>query len=269
LKINPKPQIRLDAVDDGWRMVTAAVVMRVHRYSSSNRMRIWIPIGLIAVSFLVYACATLIVSREQQNDFIPERSSIDAAASNVAYGAQLGKVYSGVLAQLLNFKVPLDKTLAQAAHQEVPQGSSLGSTVDGNGIGYIVVASLSLRFLGLHTLPIVLAMLMLMGVLAIVFCWRFRDRRAIVVILYFSSLTIMLFTQPVRQPAYSLNMTIGGIRYFRWLRYCRHSICCWSASIRDDRVPERLDLHLARWQCKLWSLYWPSLYASRHHAHTS
>jgi hypothetical protein len=186
----------------------------VHKCFSFVSMRIWIPMGLVASSFFIYACAALIVASDQYNDFTPERSSIAAAISNVAYGAPLGKVYSGVLAQVLDFKVPLDKTLAEAARQEVLPGNLLGSTMDGNGIGYIVVASLSMRLLGLHTLSIVLAMLTLMGVSAMVFSWRFPDRRAVVVILYFSSLTIMLFTPLVWQPAYSLNMTIGGIRYF-------------------------------------------------------
>jgi hypothetical protein len=186
----------------------------VHKCFSFVSMRIWIPMGLVASSFFIYACAALIVASDQYNDFTPERSSIAAAISNVAYGAPLGKVYSGVLAQVLDFKVPLDKTLAEAARQEVLPGNLLGSTMDGNGIGYIVVASLSMRLLGLHTLSIVLAMLTLMGVSAMVFSWRFPDRRAVVVLLYFSSLTIMLFTPLVWQPAYSLNMTIGGIRYF-------------------------------------------------------
>jgi hypothetical protein len=186
----------------------------VHKCFSFVSMRIWIPMGLVASSFFIYACAALIVASDQYNDFTPERSSIAAAISNVAYGAPLGKVYSGVLAQVLDFKVPLDKTLAEAARQEVLPGNLLGSTMDGNGIGYIVVASLSMRLLGLHTLSIVLAMLTLMGVSAMVFSWRFPDRRAVVVILYFSSLTVMLFTPLVWQPAYSLNMTISGIRYF-------------------------------------------------------
>jgi hypothetical protein len=186
----------------------------VHKCFSFVSMRIWIPMGLVASSFFIYACAALIVASDQYNDFTPERSSIAAAISNVAYGAPLGKVYSGVLAQVLDFKVPLDKTLAEAARQEVLPGNLLGSTMDGNGIGYIVVASLSMRLLGLHTLSIVLAMLTLMGVSAMVFSWRFPDRRAVVVLLYFSSLTIMLFTPLVWQPTYSLNMTIGGIRYF-------------------------------------------------------
>jgi len=191
-----------------------AVAVGVRRYSFYDRMPIWIPIGLAALSFFIFASAALIVSRDQQNDFIPERSSIAAAVSNVAYGAPLGKVYSGVLAHVLDFKVPLDKTLAEAARQQVPPEALLGSTSDGNGIGYIVVASLSMRLLGLHTLSIVLAMLALMGVSAAAFFWRFPDRRIVVVILYFTSLTVMLFTPLVWTPAYAHNMTIGGIRYF-------------------------------------------------------
>src|SRR5262245_44154027 len=111
----------------------AAVAVGVDRFSSYDRKRTWIPIGLVALSFFIYGCAALIVSRDQQNDFIPERSSIAAAVSNVAYGTQLGKVYSGVLDQFLDFKVPLNKTLAQAARHEIPQGTLLGSTSDGNG----------------------------------------------------------------------------------------------------------------------------------------
>ena len=192
----------------------AAAAVWVQRYSSSDRMRIWIPMGLAASSFFIYACAALIVASGQYNDFPAERSSIAAAISNVAYGAPLGKVYSGVLAQVLDFKVPLDKTLAEAARQEVLPGNLLGSTMDGNGIGYIVVASLSMRLLGLHTLSIILAMLALMGVSAVAFFWRFPDRRIVAVILYFTALTVMLFTPMVWDPPYARNVTIGGIRYF-------------------------------------------------------
>ena len=185
-----------------------------HRYSSHHRMRIWIPIGLVALSFFIYACAALIVSRDQQNDFMPERSSIAAAVSNVAYGAPLGKVYSAVLAQLLDFKVPLNQTLAQAARREVPPGNLLGSTADGNGIGYIVVASFGMHLFGLYTSSLVLSMLALMGISALAFLWRFQDERAVVVIVYFTSLTVMLFTPLGWNQPVALNIGIGGIRYF-------------------------------------------------------
>src|SRR5262249_30634259 len=167
-----------------------------------------------ALSFFIYGCAALIVSKNQQNDFIPERSSIAAAVSNVAYRAPLGKVYSAVLEQFLDFKIPMDKTLAQAERQEIPRGALLGSTSDGNGIGYIVVASLGMRLFGLHSSSLLLSMLALIGISALAFLCRFRDQRSIVVILYFTSLTVMLFTPLTWNRDYMLNMGIGGIRYF-------------------------------------------------------
>ena len=85
-------------------MLMAAFAVGVDRYSFYNRVRTWIPIGLVAPSFFIYGGAALIVSKNQQNDFIPERSSIAAAVSNVAYRAPLGKVYSAVLEQFLDFK---------------------------------------------------------------------------------------------------------------------------------------------------------------------
>ena len=87
----------------------AAVAVGGHRHHSQDRKLIWVPIGLAALSFFIYACAALIVSKDQRNDFIPERSSIAAAVSNVAYRAPLGKVYSAVLG-----KRPSDRTALTA-----------------------------------------------------------------------------------------------------------------------------------------------------------
>ena len=74
-------------------------------------------------------------------------------------------------------KIPMDKTLAQAERQEIPRGALLGSTSDGNGIGYIVVASLGMRLFGLHSSSLLLSMLALMGISALAFLWHFRDKR--------------------------------------------------------------------------------------------
>src|SRR5262249_58146237 len=49
---------------------------------------------------------------------------------------------------------------------------------------------------------------------AAVFIWRFHDRRMVVVVLYFTTLTVMLLTPLVWSPPYATNLTIGGIRYF-------------------------------------------------------
>jgi hypothetical protein len=52
------------------------------------------PKGTIALSFFIYAAAVL--NAQQQNDFMPQRSSVAAAVSNVFYGA--GRTASWVFA---------------------------------------------------------------------------------------------------------------------------------------------------------------------------
>ncbi len=170
---------------------------------------------MVLASFLIYAVAALTVHREQRNDFMQERSSIGAAVSNVVYSARFGTVYSGVLDRLLDFATPLEQTLATMPQQ--PPGALRGSTADGNGIGYIAVATAGMRLFGLHTSSMVLAMLWLMGISALAFLWRFPDQRIVVVILYFTSLTIMLFTPLVWNSFYAHNISVGGIRYFSLL----------------------------------------------------
>src|SRR5262245_97626 len=170
--------------------------------------------GLVAASFLIYAFATLIVSADQRNDFIPERSSIAAAVSNIFYRAPFGKVYAGVLNRFLDLNVPLESTLVGTSRQDEAPGDLMNSTMDGNGIGYIVVSRLSLQLFGPRTSSLVFSMLALMGISALAFVWRFRDGRSVVAILYFTSLTAMLFTPLVWNLPYALNMSIGGIRYF-------------------------------------------------------
>jgi hypothetical protein len=178
-----------------------------------DRVQMWASIVMIAASFVIYATAVLIIHKQQRNDFFPERSSIAAAVSNVVYGAPLGTVYSGLLEKFLDFRAPLDETLAQAARQEVAQGTLLRATADGNGIGYMVITSVSMRLFGLHGSSSVMGMLILMGISAFAFVWRYRDERAAVVILYFTSLTVMLFT-PIVWSQYATQISIGGIRYF-------------------------------------------------------
>lgn len=181
--------------------------------TGTDRIRAGFSLGMVLASFLIYAAAALLVHREQRNDFIQERSSMAAAVSQVVYHARLGSVYSGVLAQLLQFTTPLDETLARMTPQ-APPGTLQGATADGNGIGYIVVSTVSMRLFGLHTSSMVLAMLALMGLSALAFVSRFPDERAVVVILYFTSLTVMLFTPLVWNAFYAHNISVGGIRYF-------------------------------------------------------
>src|SRR5262245_18481088 len=120
------------------------------KHFSSDRVRCWICMALVGASFFIYATAILILHEAQRNDFVPERSSIAAAVSNLVYGAPMGTVYSGVVGRLLEMSVPLDRTLPEVAAKQVAPGELIGVIKDGNGIGYVIVTSLSMRLFGLH-----------------------------------------------------------------------------------------------------------------------
>jgi hypothetical protein len=143
--------------------------------------------------------------------------SFAAAASNAYYGAPLGKVYSGVLEQFLEGKLSFDEVLARASRREIAPGNLLDTTRDGNGIAYMVLASVGLRLFGPHTRSAVLVMLLLMGISAPAFLMRYRDARASIVVVCFTSLTLMAFTPLVWSEFYSTQIPIGGIRYFSLL----------------------------------------------------
>ncbi len=174
----------------------------------------WAPVALAALSFFIFVAAALVVHLQQRNEFIPERSSLAAAVSNVVYGAPLGKVYAGVLARFLELDVPFEQSMAEAARGEIPPGELLGTTADGNGIGYMTLAAVSTRLFGTNVTAPVIGMFILMGISAFAFIWRFRARNTVVVVLYFSALTVMLFTPLSFVPAYIANFVVGGIRYF-------------------------------------------------------
>ena len=170
--------------------------------------------AMVAAAFFVYALGVLTLHAGQRNEFVPERSSIAAAASNMFYGASFGQVYGGVLTQFLDLGVPLETSLERVRRQQVEKLDLFGSTWDGNGIGYNLVISVSFRLFGPQMSSAVYFMLALMAISAVALVWRFRVRGAVVAVLYFTTLTVMLFTPTVWHQPYALNMTIGGIRYF-------------------------------------------------------
>ena len=180
-----------------------------------SRRRGWIAVLSAAASFLIYAAAALIIQEDQK--FCCEHSSFAAAASNAYYSAPLGKVYSGVLEEFFEGKLSFDEVLARASRREIAPGNLLDTTWDGNGIGYMVLASVGLRLFGPHTRSAVLVMLLLMGMSTLAFLMRYQDTHASIVVVYFTSLTLMAFTPLVWSELYSMQIPIGGIRYFSML----------------------------------------------------
>lgn len=199
-------------------------------------LRRYLLIGLCIIAFLIYCAAVLVVRVEQRDDFIQERSSIAAAVSHLYYGAPLGNVYATVLERLLDFNVPLSTVLGEASQRKIPAQGLLSTTADGNGIGYIVVATVSMGLLGPHSAALVIALLASMAVSAAAFVWRFRDQRAIVVVLYFTVLTVMLFTPLTTERVHATQIGLAGIRYFAFVSILPafHLILELFDSRRDD-----------------------------------
>jgi len=179
--------------------------------SRAQRVRIL----LTLLSFLIYAANLFLLPEARDAAFAVERSSVAAAVSNAAYGAQFGTVYSEVLEQFLrHIDAPLQRDLEGTAESGAPRGEVMKTIHDGYGVGYVVVATIAFRLFGLHFWSLPLMMLCLMALSAIAFLWRFGDDAADIAILYFSALTAMLFTTLVWDPAISLQISIGGIRFF-------------------------------------------------------
>lgn len=188
--------------------------------SRSTARPLSVGVALAVFAFLVYACTILTLPQVQNARYCCEQSSVAAAVSNVMYGARLGTLYSGVFGYFIDhFNDSLEQALEKARTPGNELSGKLGelyqTTRDGNGVGYPLVATAAFRLFGLHAWALLLTMLALMAFSASMFLLRFRGAAFIgVVILYFSALTVMLFTALVWDPSYAVQIAVGGIRYF-------------------------------------------------------
>jgi hypothetical protein len=184
-----------------------------------------IRILLAIASFAIYASAVLALHQHRNMAFLGEREAFAAALSTTVYGAPLGTIYSGVSARISAYtgvsarvrdpNTPLETLLKQTTEGDVAPGSLLqDGGMDGNGIGYILLATWAMFLFGPHTASPILAMLALMAISGAALLWRFGDDHAVVVVFYFLGLTLLLFTPVVWQPRIAPEILIGGIRYF-------------------------------------------------------
>jgi hypothetical protein len=177
-------------------------------------------VALAVLAFVIYACTVFILPHVRNSLFYCERSGVAAAISNIMYGAPLGSLYSGTFSY---FDDRLDEPLGRMLEQAQMPGTglpatpsgTLHATQDGNGIGYPLVATVAFRLFGMHTWALQLTMLLLMALSAAAFLWRFHGAAfAGVVTLYFTALTVMLFTSLVWEPRWEGQIAVGGVRYF-------------------------------------------------------
>src|SRR5580700_3746694 len=173
------------------------------------------------LAFAIYACAVFTLPQVRNSLACCESSGIAAAISDIKYGTPLGSLYSGVFSYFDDrIYEPLSRTLEQAqvpgtGLPATPSGTLYTTTRDGNGVGYPLVATAAFRLFGIHAWALQLTMLLLMALSAAAFLWRFHGAAfAGVVTLYFTALTVMLFTSLVWDPQWQFGIAVGGLRYF-------------------------------------------------------
>ena len=178
-------------------------------------------VALAVLAFVIYACTVFILPQVRNSPFYCERSGVAAAISSIMYGTPLGSLYSGTFSYFNDrLEEPLWRTLEQAQTPgtglpATPSGTWHATTQDGNGIGYPLVATVAFRLFGVHTWALQLPMLLLMALSAAAFLWRFHSAAfAGIVTLYFTALTVMLFTSLVWEPRWEGQIAVGGVRYF-------------------------------------------------------
>jgi len=171
---------------------------------------------MAAASFLLYALGVLMLHQDRAPGWALEaQGAFPAAVSYLVYGAPLGASDSNVTQ---SFQQPDGKSvqdvLATVATGSIPHGYVVMYTMDGSGAGMNLFSTAAMRLFGIDISSLVRLYLILVGISVAAFVLRYRDKRLLVVPLYFLVLTVMLLT-PLCTSADAVNqMPIGGQRYF-------------------------------------------------------
>jgi hypothetical protein len=171
---------------------------------------------ICTASFLLYALTALALHQDRAAGWnIEAQGPIPAAISHLVYGTPLGALDHTLL---MKFYQPdggtVQDIMAAAAAGSVPRGATIMYTLDGNGVGANLFATLAMWLFGIDVSSLILFYLVFVGTSALAFVCRYRDQRLIVVPLYFSAVTIMLLT-PLSTSHMGVNENaIGGIRFF-------------------------------------------------------
>jgi len=184
-------------------MATAPEKVGITKVLAGAHWRPRIGVLLAVVSFFIYSILVISLPQVRDTPYACEQSSFAAAVSNIVYGSRIGSMYTGVFDLFTtHFTEPLPQTLEEirAELPAQPVGKLSPTTLDGNGVGYPLVATAAFRLFGFHWWAPIAVMLTLMAASMAAFLRRFPP---MLVTLYFSGLTAMLFSVWIWDPSRS------------------------------------------------------------------
>ena len=126
-----------------------------------------LPRILAVASFLIYAATIFALPQVRDSRYCCEQSSFAAAVSDIVYGSRIGSMYTGVFDLFITHSTePLPQMLKEVRAElpAEPAGQLSSTTLDGNGVGYPVVATVAFRVFGFHWWAPIAVMLILMAV---------------------------------------------------------------------------------------------------------
>ncbi|HWB47774.1 MAG TPA: hypothetical protein VG651_01580 [Stellaceae bacterium] len=178
-----------------------------------------LPIAIAVLSFAVYTLAVLTLHQGRHTPFaLEEEGPFPAALSRRLYPlATHGRMELGVhdfLAKRVGAGVPAEQALDEAAAAGAAPVGAVILTRDGTGIGGIVMAEAAFALFGLGTQALPLFFLVLVGLSAAVFIWRYRDQRMSAVPTVLFALTLLLLTPLSTAIDYVAQAPVGGLRYY-------------------------------------------------------
>jgi hypothetical protein len=196
--------------------------------------------GLAALSFLVFAFAVLSLHQERSIPFaIEETGPIPVALSHVLFGAPRGLVDSG----MSNFfwrdvlGIPAEEAVERALTRGIAQAHDLGPMPDGNGIGAIVMVRAAFALFGVHAHALSYFFVLLLGLSAGAFIFRYQDSRIFAVPVLFTAFTALLLT-PMITPYVAIQAPIGGVRSYAIIGILAALHWCFELAV--DRTDFRL-----------------------------
>jgi hypothetical protein len=171
---------------------------------------------LAVASFLLYAVGVGLLRQDRAPGWsLEEQGPLPAAVSYLVYGTPLGAVDDNVARRFLQPGASsAQELLAQAAKHEIPAGAVDMYSLDAAGVGTNVFATVAMATFGLKLSSLIKLYLIFIGLTVTAFILRFRDRRLIVVPLYFLAVTVMLLTSLGSSDRAVEQVPIGGQRYF-------------------------------------------------------
>jgi hypothetical protein len=187
-----------------------------HVRLETRRVRAFLLSLLAATSFLLYAAGVMMLRQDRTPGWAVEGAGgITAAASYLVYGTPFGAVDHNVEMKFVHPDgMSVQDILALAASKSIPPGTVDPTTIDGTGAGSDVFTIIAMAMFGMNVLSLILLYLVMMGIATVTFALRYRDKRLIVVPLYFLAVTFMLLTPLGSSADAVISMPAGGQRYF-------------------------------------------------------